>query len=244
MSDSGTKRQTGAAAARKTGNRPARNPSLTETVYQKLRSDILSCRLEPGQEIIEAELAEQFQVSKTPVREALATLRQERLVRTFPRRGYQIAPITFGDMNELFDLRTILEAGAAELACDRITDDELDELRALATTDYDQDAEPTIEAFIAANREFHLGIAHAARNERLMSFLTRQMSELERFFYLGAQLRDVNSETNTEHLEIVEALARRDRQAAHELMVRHNNATRQGLFQSLATSHQMGKIGI
>ncbi|WP_138468738.1 GntR family transcriptional regulator [Poseidonocella sp. HB161398] len=226
----------------KGAKRPGKAPSLTEQVYQRLKSDILSCRLEPGQEISEAELAERFEVSKTPVREALAALRQEHLVQTFPRRGYQIAPITFGDMNELFDLRTILEAGAGELACEQITEDELAQLRELAVVAYEKDEVPTIEAFIAANRDFHLAIARASRNERLYGVLNRQIAELERFFYLGAQLRDVNNETNADHVEIVDALAARDRAKVRELMIRHNDVTRQGLFQALATSRQFGSI--
>lgn len=232
----------GRKLAGKPDSKPPKAPSLTEQVYQRLRSDILTCNLEPGQEISEAELAERFEVSKTPVREALAALRQERLVQTFPRRGYQIAPITFGDMNELFDLRTILEAGAAELACEQITEPELDQLRTLATVAYEKNETPTIEAFIAANREFHLAIAEASRNVRIHTILSRQISELERFFYLGAQLRDVNNETNSDHIEIVEALAQRDRNKVRQLMIRHNDDTRHGLFQALATSRQFGSI--
>ncbi|SDI30991.1 GntR family transcriptional regulator [Alloyangia pacifica] len=218
--------------------------SLTRTVYLRLRDEILTCKLAPGLEISEAELAQQFDVSKTPVREALAQLRQEGLVRTFPRRGYQISPITFGDMNELFDLRTILEAGAAELACEQITDDMLVELRELAVVAYEKEETQTIANFIAANRRFHMAIAAASGNSRLVNILARQIDELERFFYIGAQMRDVNSETNTDHLEIVDALARRDRKAARDLMIRHNDLTRQGLFQSLAMSRQAGTISL
>ncbi|QBY00086.1 GntR family transcriptional regulator [Rhodophyticola sp. CCM32] len=234
-------RVTGKPGRRK---RAGKAPSLTEKVYTRLRSEILSCKLEPGMEISESELADRFDVSKTPVREALASLRQEGLVRTFPRRGYQITPITFGDMNELFDLRTIIEAGAAELACEHITDAELDELRGLANVVYLQGETPTIETFIAANRDFHLAIARASRNARLHDILARQIYELERFFYLGAQLRDVNTETNTDHIDIVNALAARDGATARALMIRHNDVTRQGLFQALATSRRFGSIGI
>lgn len=221
-----------------------RTLSLTEQVYSRLRGEILSCQLAPGQEISESELAERFQVSKTPVREALATLRQEGLVKTFPRRGYQVTPITFGDMNELFDLRTILEAGAAELACEQITDEEIARLRGLGEIDYDKSSNDAITAFITANRAFHLAIAAASRNARLYGLLERQLYELDRFFYLGAQLRDVNGETNTEHSEIIAALERRDRMRARELMIRHNDLTRQGLFQALAMSRKFGSIAL
>ncbi|UIY31538.1 FCD domain-containing protein (plasmid) [Neorhizobium galegae] len=101
---------------------------------------------------------------------------------------------------------------------------------------------PTIRArrlslatFIRSNREFHLAIAEATGNGRLVQLLTHQIDALERFFYLGAQLRDVNNETSVSHHQIVETLARRDQTAAREIMIRHNEQTRQGLFQALAT---------
>ena len=216
--------------------------SLSEQVYRRLKTEILRGQLEPGLEISEAELAERFEVSKTPVREALATLRQERLVRTFPRRGYQVTPITFGDMNELFDLRIILEVGAVELACKQITEPELEQLRALAEVDYQQGEQPTIDKFIEANREFHLAIASASGNERLYQVLTRQIGELERFFYIGAKLRDVNRETSIDHVEIVSALCARDVTRARELMTRHNDVTRKGLFEALVKAPKIVSI--
>lgn len=224
------------------GRRRQKPTSLTERVYVMLRSEILTCVLEPGKEVSEAELAERFQVSKTPVREALATLRLEGLVRTFPRRGYQIVPVTFGDMNELFDLRTILEAGAAELACQRITDAEIENLNKLADVVYDRSEQPSLQRFIEANRHFHLAIAKASGNERLYQLLMRQIDELERFFYLGARLRDVSSETQSDHHAIVDTLSKRDPAAAREIMIRHNEITRQGLFQALTSSRNLSNF--
>jgi DNA-binding GntR family transcriptional regulator len=224
--------------------RRKKTASLTERVYAMLRSEILTCVLEPGREVSEAELAERFDVSKTPVREALANLRSEGLVRTFPRRGYQVVPVTFGDMNELFDLRTILEAGAAELACQRITDAEIDNLNRLADVVYDRSEQPSLKRFIQANRDFHIAIAKASGNERLYHLLSRQIDELERFFYLGARLRDVSSETQSDHHVIVETLRKRDPAAAREIMIRHNEVTRQGLFQALASSRSIGNIAL
>ncbi|MFC5737146.1 GntR family transcriptional regulator [Sinirhodobacter huangdaonensis] len=208
--------------------------SLTEKVYQSLRHEILRCKLKPGSELSEAELAARFEVSKTPVREALAALRLDGLIRTFPRRGYQVAPITLGDINELFDLRTIIEAGTAELAAKRITDAEIEELSRLAKASYDPGTERTLDYFIDANRHFHLAIARASGNGRLVKLLERQINELERFFYLGATLRDVNTETNKQHQEIVDILASRDPEASRAILTSHNNATRHGLLMALA----------
>jgi DNA-binding GntR family transcriptional regulator len=224
--------------------KPKKSASLTQRVYGMLRTEILTCVLEPGKEVSEAELAERFKVSKTPVREALATLRSEGLVRTFPRRGYQIVPVTFGDMNELFDLRTILEAGAAELACQRITDSEIEHLNRLADVVYDRSEQPSLKRFVQANRDFHVAIAKASGNERLYQLLARQIDELERFFYLGARLRDVSSETRSDHHAIVDTLSKRDPAAAREIMIRHNEVTRQGLFQALASSRSFSSIAL
>lgn len=218
--------------------------SLTEKVYQLLRAQILSGELEPGRELSEAELAEQFGVSKTPVREALATLRSEGFVRTFPRRGYQVVPITFGDVAELFEVRAMLEAGAAELACARITDEELDQLDRLADVAYDRYEQPSLKRFIQANRDFHVAIARASGNERLYQLSVRQIDELERIFYLGARLRDISGETKDDHHEIVRVLRSRDPVAAREIMIRHNDMTRQNLFQVLAASRKASQISL
>lgn len=237
----------GTAAARATGGtarKKKKATSLTESVYAMLRKEILTCALAPGTEISEAELADRFKMSKTPVREALANLRAEGLVHSFPRRGYQIVPVTFGDMNELFDLRTILEAGAAELACKRITEPEIENLRKLADIAYDQSEPPSLENFIKANRDFHFAIARASGNERLFQLLAKQIDELERFFYLGARLRDVSTETQADHRQIVEVLSKRDPEAARDIMIRHNDITRQGLFEALTRSQGLSAFAL
>jgi DNA-binding GntR family transcriptional regulator len=245
-------RRSGATAeqglARRIG-RPTRarrrenSSSLTEQVYQLLRAEILSCVLEPGQDISEAELAARFQVSKTPVREALATLRADGFVRAFPRRGYQIAPITLRDMNELFELRGVLEAGAAELACRRIGEDALAGLGILADVTYDRAERPSLKPFIRANREFHVAIARAAGNARLYQQLVKTMDELERFFYLGARLRDVSGETTSDHHKIVAALRSREGERARAAMIQHNEVTRRGLAQLIASSQELDQVG-
>ena len=218
--------------------------SLTEQVYDRLRSEILTCALPPGQDMSEAELAARFAVSKTPVREALATLRQEGFVRTFPRRGYQVVPITLGDMNELFDTRMILEAGAAELACVRITEAALTRLEHLADIVYDRAEQPSLKRFIQANREFHTAVAQATANERLCHLVARQMDELERFFYLGARLRDVNAEVRGEHHRIVDVLRARDPAAARQIMIEHNEQTRRGLREAIAEARGFSRLNL
>ncbi len=194
----------------------------------------------PGQSISEPELAARYRVSKTPVREALATLRTEGFVRSFPRRGYEIAPVTLDDMNELLDIRILLETAAAELACQHITEAELGELGRLAEISYDRGRQQSLRRFVNANRKFHTVIARASGNERLHDLLGQQLDALERFFYLGARLQDLSTDVNHEHHRIVEVLRRRDRVAARAIIVEHNEQTRRGLLGAITGSRRLG----
>lgn len=243
MEDSATARRADPGSKHKRRTSGGRNPprsSLTQRIYEQLRTDILTGALEPGLDLSEAMLAARFAVSKTPVREALATLRSEGFVRTFPRRGYQIAPITFRDLNELFDVRTILEAGAAELACERISDVELARLEHLAETTYDPREQPTLRRFVQANREFHTAIASACGNSRLTQMVVRQLEELERFLFLGARLRDLNLDVKSDHHQIVKVLRGRSPDAARQVMIEHNAETRRALVEALLNTQGIG----
>ena len=215
--------------------------SLTDRAYRQLRREILSCRLEPGSEVSEADLAERLAMSKTPVRDALGRLRAEGFVRTFPRRGYLIVPLTISDMNELFDVRSIVEAGAAELAVERITPAELDELDRLADASYDESV-PSLDQFIGANRDFHIAIARASGNGRLQQLVARQLDEAERFFYVGAKARDVNPEVRNEHHRFVDVLRSRDRTAARAMAIAHNEGTRRGLIDVIASGRRFARL--
>jgi DNA-binding GntR family transcriptional regulator len=170
------------------------------------------------------------------VREALVQLRTDGYVSNFPRRGYQVTPLTLADMRELFELRIIVEAGAAELAAQRISPEELQELRRLAAVVYKDTEVRSLHHFVSTNREFHGIIAKATRNERLHQLVLHHVDLLERFFYIGAQVRDVNSETETHHHLIVDLLEKRDTQGARKMMIEHNEATRRGLVEAMARS--------
>ncbi len=212
-------------------NRASR--SMTSKVYEVLRREILCCQIVPGQELSEGELAARFKMSKTPVREALAELRAEGLVKTFPRRGYQVAPVTFQDLNELFDLRIMLEGHAAELASRTITPEGIEQLSALADIVYDRGTQPSIERFVRANRDFHETIALASGHRRLHDSVIHILDDLQRFFHLGARLRDVGSETNDSHHLIIEALKKRDGKLARQRVIEEIQLTQNGLAGAL-----------
>jgi len=211
-------------------------PSLTEKAYAILKSEIIACKLPPGSDVSELELADRLGMSKTPVREALGRLDREGLVATYPRRGYRIAPITLKDINDLFTIRIVLERTAAALAAQNMTDAEFDVLEELAGASYTLEEHKTLVHFVDANRLFHSMIAKGSQNPRLYNLLMDHLDESQRFFYIGAQSRDINVETNRDHVGIVDVLRKRDAAAAGQIMAEHIEATRVGLNESIMKS--------
>ena len=90
--------------------------SLSEQAYDRIKADIITCSLKPGMQIAQPALVEKYNIGMTPIREAMQRLAQEGFVTPIPRFGYTITPITFTDVREIYELRSILESAAARLA--------------------------------------------------------------------------------------------------------------------------------
>jgi DNA-binding GntR family transcriptional regulator len=225
---------TGQSLGKRASNgRASADQSLADTAYQRLRQEILTCVLAPGEPLFEGAVAERYGVSKTPIREALNTLRREGLVRVLARRGYQVAPLTLQDVAELFQLRLLVEVGAAELAAERLGPADLDALEALAHVDYTPGSPASLAKFVRANREFHLRVVAATGNGRLVETVARCLDELERVFCLRADLRDITREVEHDHVALVEALRSGDGARAAAVMREQITATHRHIMSTL-----------
>lgn len=207
--------------------------SLTDRAYALIRQDIVSCALPPGAEFTEFDLAERLEMSKTPVREALARLQFEGLVRAYPRRGYKIEPVRISDINDIFDARIVLEAGAIAMAVRHIGAAELDDLERLARSSSDDDYLVDISQSQQVNNAFHESIAKASRNLRLHRMVGQTIKELERFFYLEAQSDGQYPADHVSHLDIVDTMRTGDAARARAAISEHIDGTRQVLIESL-----------
>ena len=183
-----------------------KDASLATQAYQRLRQEILNCSLSPGQIVSERELAQRYDVSKTPMREALAQAVHEGFIQRLPGRGYIVSPITIRDIRELFDLRLILECTAVERAAHSSNAELVAKLKEMAEVKYDPDEPESHISFLKTNRSFHLAMAEATNNQRLVGLLGDLFNEMERLFYLGLRLRDSSEEMRREHQELVSAL--------------------------------------
>ena len=198
--------------------------SLAERAYQLLRADIISCVLRPGQQVVQSRLAERYQIGTTPVRDALHRLARENLVQPVPRSGYVITPITLTDIQEMFELRFLLESFAARMAATRGSENELQELVRLADITYDFEDKASYLERIELNADFHRAIATAAGNQRIRDQLSSLLDELARFFFLTYEMEDLSEAMRHEHHLLVDAICSRDPdragQIAEELVTR------------------------
>jgi DNA-binding GntR family transcriptional regulator len=197
--------------------------TLATEIYRVLKDDILSCLLLPGQMISESELVQTFQVSKTPIREALKMLIQEGLVESIPSIGYKVASIEIDDLKEQYDMQNILEAAAVERAVPNITDEGLARLESLVGESFVLSDKESVIRWFKANNEFHIAIAELSGNRRLVSMLRAVLEEMIRPSFLSEFSSNLSTDVFiAHHKEIVEALRQRDVQLATQLLHKQN----------------------
>lgn len=213
-----------------------RTRSVGARVYHELKRDIISCVLRPGQEVFEGQLAERYGASKTPVREALNTLRQEGYVQVVARRGYVIAPVSIQDVQHIFHVRLLLEPSAAELAAQRVTGQQLAELRRLAQPHGSARSNGHV-----ANRSFHLAVAEASGNPRLVAFIGKLLEEVERLYHLGLDFAPAQDDQANYHRALVDALMQGDHHVARDIMSEAVQTSRRRVMEALIGSDSRGQ---
>lgn len=192
-----------------------------DAAYAALRRDILNCRLLPGATVTESELMEAYRIGKACCRVALTRLAHEHLVHSRPRKGYRVAPISVRDVEEVFALRVQLEPMAARLAVGRVDTQRLRELEDACRVEIDAPLHERIAAFMAANTRFHLAIAQAAGNERLLRTLSSLMDEMSRLVALGFNVQRVKPEIKHDHNALIKAFEEGDARRAETIARGH-----------------------
>jgi len=192
---------------------------LRERVYEQLRHDILTCELMPGAEIREAELAVRFEVSKSPVRDALISLEREGLVITIPRQGYRVAPVSISDMLDMFHLRAALERANIERIIRHATDEQLQALDQFKY--FHEDQWP--DGFIGYNKKFHRLLAELGGNARMRDQLIDLIDLMGRAVQISVSNMDHGKPEAlvAEHREIIDVIQSRSIKTAQRLAEQH-----------------------
>lgn len=206
---------------------------LRETVCEVLRNAIKRGILEPGERLMEVQLAEELGISRTPVREAIRKLEQEGYVIMMPRRGTYVSSLSVHDVKEIFEIRSALETLAAVLATMRIEPEELDKLRALLTEIEGHIKNNNMDKIVATDIEFHGLLYQVSRNERLVAIISNLMEQLARFRTLSMSYPGRLQETLAEHRAMVEAIAAGNEDAAREAAERHMEQAEETLLKAM-----------
>lgn len=187
---------------------------LRDVVFNTLRKAILTGELKPGERLLEIHLANQLGVSRTPIREAIRKLELEGLVIMMPRRGAEVAQITEKGLRDVLEVRRALDALCAELACDRITEEEKQKLK--DACDRFEKATVTGDATVIATADvaLHDIIVEATRNQRLIQLINNLSEQMYRYRFEYIKDENQHNHLVEEHRMIYESIVHCDKEGA------------------------------
>lgn len=216
----------------------------SDEAFEAIRQAILRCELVPGALVSEADLAGRFGLRRAATRVALERLSMIGLLRPLSRRGYVVKPITLRDVNDLFQVRTIVEIGAVRLAAGRVDEEGLRRLDRIGSAGYLPGDRRSEAAFLHANSEFHIMVASASGNDRLVAMVAQVLAEMERLFHFGLSRRDRSREMQQEHQALIDALSRGDADAAERMMREELSSSKAMVLDALISSESLLDISI
>lgn len=200
---------------------PIKSVHLKDVAYEALHRAITNLDLMPGQAISENMLVEQLGVSKTPIRAALGRLEAEGMVETVPFKGTFVSSVSDQDARDLIELRTALEVASATAACERATDEQLEELRQFARAASLDEAAGKHESALNDIGEFHDRLVRLSGNARLESAFSTLNGPLKRIRTLSGAKPDSIDASSDDHEKIIDAVAERNAERAARLVKDH-----------------------
>ena len=209
----------------------------TQEIYQDLWQQIISFEIFPGSRVTETELADIYRTSRTPVREALKRLEVEGLIRIRPKQGCFVRNVDIELISDYYTVRVALEAMAIELACEYMSDEDIQVLiekwnpknyskEQLGSYDIKRDEE-----------EFHVSIARASKNQILVEYLEDVNNQIRPIRLLGFPDEKSIVDTYKEHFQICKLIQKRDKDVARQAMVEHIRKS-----QNIARSVTLGQL--
>jgi len=192
----------------------------TQRIVESITTAIVERRLTPGTKLVEQKIADIFQVSRTLVRQALNQLSRDRLVTLEPARGAFVAMPSVEEARQVFEVRAMIEAALVRLLAARISDTQIAQLRSHLRDEREAIARTDVSGRTRLLADFHVVLARLLGNEVLAQLLADLLSRssLISLMYQSAHSAEHSQD---EHVQIVEALARRDGRAAVRLMQQH-----------------------
>lgn len=206
---------------------------LRDVVFNTLRQAILTGELKPGERLMEIHLADRLGVSRTPIREAIRKLELEGLVTMIPRRGAEVAQITEKSMNDVLEVRRAVDALCAELACERITSQALDELK-LACEAFEAAVKTgDVKQIAQADVALHDIIVQATGNQRLIQLVNTLSEQMYRYRFEYIKDFSQHERLVEEHRIIYESLVKKDKETACNAAKEHIDNQKKAIIKQI-----------
>ena len=202
--------------------------SVTDGIVDSITTAIVERRLMPGTRLVEQQIADVFDVSRTVVRQALNQLSRDRLVTLEPARGAFVATPSIDEARQVFQVRRLIEGGMVRQLAAQITDKQVEQLRQHLRDERQAVSRVDVSGRTRLLADFHVVLARLLGNEVLAELIADLLSrsQLIALMYQSSHSAEHSQE---EHVDIVDALAKRDGRAAAKLMERHLEAVERNL---------------
>ncbi|WP_242985428.1 GntR family transcriptional regulator [Vallitalea okinawensis] len=194
---------------------------LRDVVFNALREAILKGDLKPGERLMEKQLAEKMGVSRTPIREAIRKLELEGLVVMVPRKGAQVAEITEKDVRDVLEVRAALEELAVKLACAKISDHEVKQLKEAINEFEEARRKGDLETLVQLDIRFHDIIFKSTANDKLEQIINNLREQMFRYRLAYLRNESYHDKITDEHKDIAEALVEKDVERACRTAKQH-----------------------
>ncbi len=214
---------------------------LRDVVFNTLRQAILTGELKPGERLMEIHLANKLGVSRTPIREAIRKLELEGLVTMIPRRGAEVAQITEKSMNDVLEVRRAMDVLCVELACERISEEELVKLREACEHFEQMTKTQDVKKIALADVALHDIILQATGNRRLIQLVNNLSEQMYRYRY--EYIKDFSQHENLveEHRIIYESLVNKDKETASEAAKTHIDNQKKAIINRIRLEREKSK---
>lgn len=212
---------------------------LRDVVFRTLRKSILTGELKPGERLMEIHLADKLGVSRTPIREAIHMLELEGLVTMIPRRGAEVSKITEKSMQDVLEVRRSLDALCAELACERITDEDLVSLKDACKAFEASVQTGNLTEIAKCDVALHNIIVLATRNTRLVQLVNNLSEQMYRYRFEYIKDKKMHPILIEEHQKILQAIINKDKESAANAAKEHIDNQKKAIIRTIR-SEQSG----
>ena len=206
---------------------------LRDLVFTTLRQAILKGELQPGERLMEIQLAEKMGVSRTPIREAIRKLEKEGLVNMVPRKGAEVAGISEKMLKDVLEVRMTLEKLAFSLAMDNIKPEDIEKLKKAEDVFADAVAKGTLIDMTNADEDFHFIIYDVVDNEKLRELLNNLKENMYRYRLEYLKDRNYRDSLTREHAGIIASLENGDREAGIKAVEKHIENQKKAVMEKL-----------